>query len=98
MEQKGQYKGHLLPGDPRGRKSQDSEKKQLRKGYSISGDQRDRDRQVRIWTERAEGYSLSGDHRGRHKSGHRKKVTEQGVLTDWRPQRKEQVRIWKEGN
>jgi len=41
-------------------------------------------------------HSLSGDSRGRDKSGHRKKATEQGVLTHWRQHREGQVRTWKE--
>ena len=44
------------------------------------------------------GNSLPGDHRGRGKSGHRKKVTKQGGLTNWGPQREGQVRIWKESD
>ena len=35
----------------------------------------------------SKGHSLSGDHRGRDLSGHGKKVTKQGALTFWRPQR-----------
>jgi len=44
----------------------------------------------------SEGHSPTGNGRGRDKSGHRKKLTKQGVLTDWRQQREGQVRIWKE--
>ena len=36
------------------------------------------------------GNSLSGDHRGRDKSGHGKKATKQGALTNWRQQREGQ--------
>ena len=43
-------------------------------------------------------HSLPGDHRGRDLSGHGKKVTKQGALTSWRPQREELVRIQKEIN
>ena len=46
----------------------------------------------------SKGHSLPGDHRGRDKSGHRKKVTKQGALTNWRPQREGQVRTQKEIN
>ena len=46
----------------------------------------------------SKGHLLSGDHRGRDKSGYGKKVTKQGALTSWRPQREGQVRIWKESN
>ena len=35
----------------------------------------------------SKAHSQSGDHRGRDLSGHRKKLTEQGALTIWRPQR-----------
>ena len=38
------------------------------------------------------------DSRGRDKLEHRKKATKQGALTDWRWQRKGQVRTWKESN
>ena len=41
----------------------------------------------------SKGHSLPGDRRGREKSGHGKKVTEQGVLTSWRPQKEGEVRI-----
>jgi len=34
----------------------------------------------------------TGDGRGRDKSGHRKKATKQGALTNWRWQREGQVR------
>jgi len=40
----------------------------------------------------------SEDHRARDLSGHRKKATEQGALTSWRPQREGLVRTWKESN
>jgi len=40
----------------------------------------------------SKGHSQSGGRRGRDKSGHRKKATEKGVLTNWRPQREGQVR------
>ena len=44
-----------------------------------------RERQVRTWKETdRKGHSLSGDGRGRDKSGHRKRVTKQGALTNWR--------------
>jgi len=43
------------------------------------------------------GKSLSGDGRG-ETSGHRKKMTEQGALTNWRWQGKGQVRKWREGD
>ena len=43
----------------------------------------------------SEGHSLSRDDRGRGKSGHRKKVTNQGTLTSWRQQREGQVRTQK---
>ena len=41
-------------------------------------------------------HSLSGDSRGRDKSGHRKKATKRGILTNWRQQREGQVRKWNE--
>jgi len=44
----------------------------------------------------SKGHSLSGDRIGRYKSGHRKKPTEQGALTNWRPHQEGQVRTWKE--
>ena len=44
------------------------------------------------------GHSLPGDHRERDKSGHRKKATKQGALTNWRSQREGQVRTQKESN
>jgi len=45
-----------------------------------------------------EGHSQTGDGRGRDKSGHRKKVTNQGTLTFWRWQREGQVRTQKESD
>jgi len=44
----------------------------------------------------SKGHSQTGDSRGRDKSGHRKKLTEQGALTNWRPQREGQIRTQKE--
>jgi len=44
----------------------------------------------------SKGHSLSGDSRGRDKSGHRKKATEQGVLTHWRQEMEGQVKTQKE--
>jgi len=44
------------------------------------------------------GHSQTGDHRGRDKSGHGKKATEQGALTNWKPQMEGQVRTQKESN
>jgi len=44
------------------------------------------------------GHSHSKDSRGRDSSQHRKKATEQGALTNWRPQREELVRTWKPSN
>ena len=41
-------------------------------------------------------HSLSGDHEGWDKSGYKKKVTEPGVLTNWRPPTGRQVRTRKE--
>jgi len=38
------------------------------------------------------GHSLPGDGRGRDKSGHGRKVTKQGALTNWRWQREGEVR------
>ena len=52
-------------------------------------------------TERSQpskGHSISGDHRGGDKSGHRKKPTKQGALTNWRPQKGGHVRTQKETN
>ena len=46
----------------------------------------------------SKGHSLPGDHRGRDSSGHTKKVTKQGALTGWRPQREGFIRTWKESN
>jgi len=46
----------------------------------------------------SKGHSLSRDGRGRDKSGHGKKLMEQGALTPWRPQREGQVRTHKESN
>ena len=46
----------------------------------------------------SKGHSLPGDCGGGDKSGHRKKVTEQGALTPWRPQRGGQVRTQKESD
>ena len=43
-----------------------------------------------------EAHSRSRDGRGRDKSGHRKKPTERGVLTNWRRQREDLVRTQKE--
>ena len=45
----------------------------------------------------SEAYSPPGDRTGKDKSGHEKKLTEQGVLTSWRPQREEQARKMKRG-
>ena len=42
------------------------------------------------------GHLPTGNHRGRDKSGHGKKATEQGALTNCKPQREGQVRIWNE--
>ena len=39
----------------------------------------------------SKGHSHPGDHRRRDKSACRKKVTEKGALTFWRPQREAQV-------
>ena len=44
----------------------------------------------------SKGHSLSGNYKGKDKSGHGKKLTKQGALTDWRPHRGEQVRTWRE--
>src|SRR5579863_10386244 len=44
------------------------------------------------------GHSQTGDHRGKDKSGHRKKATERGALTNWRPQREGQARTRKESD
>ena len=46
----------------------------------------------------SEGHSHSANRRGRNKSEYGKKVTEQGALTNWRPQQKGQVRTQKENN
>ena len=46
----------------------------------------------------SKGNPHPGDHRGRDRSGHRKKATERGTLTNWKPQREEQVITWKESN
>jgi hypothetical protein len=40
----------------------------------------------------SKGNSRPGNRRGRDKSGHEKKVTERGALTNWRPHREGQVR------
>jgi hypothetical protein len=47
-------------------------------------------------TRPSEEHSLSGDGRGRDKSGHGKKETERGALTDLRRQRERPVRTRKE--
>ena len=44
----------------------------------------------------SQGHSLPVDHRGWDKSGHRKKPTELGALTSYRPQRVGQVMTGKE--
>ena len=64
--------------------------------------------QVRTWKESGQegtlrkqpskAHSPTGDGRGRDKSGHRKKVTKQGALTNWRWQREGQVRTRKESD
>jgi len=48
----------------------------------------------------SKGHSQAGDHtgRGRDKSGHRKKPTKQGALTNWRPQRERHIRTQEETN
>ena len=46
----------------------------------------------------SKGHSPTEDGRGRDKSGHGKKATKQGELTNWRQQREGQVRTWKESN
>jgi hypothetical protein len=43
-----------------------------------------------------EGHSPTGDHRGGDNSGHGKKATERWALTNWRPRREGEVRVWKE--
>ena len=46
----------------------------------------------------SKAHSLPGDGRERDKSGQGKKATKQDTLTDWRWQRKGQVRTQKESN
>ena len=46
----------------------------------------------------SKAHSPTRDGRGRDKSGHGKKVTKQGALTDWRWQGEGQVRTWKESD
>ena len=60
---------------------------------------RQKEGQVRTQKKRpSKRHSLSGNGRGRDKSGHGKKVTEQGVLTGWRRQREGQVRTQKQSD
>jgi len=44
----------------------------------------------------SKAHSLPGDRKGRDLSGHGTKLTKQGMLTSWRPQREGLVRTWKE--
>ena len=46
----------------------------------------------------SKAHSLSGDRRGRDLSENRKKATERGALTSWRPKRDRFVRTWKESD
>ena len=44
----------------------------------------------------SEAHSQTEDGRGRDLSGHRKKLAKRGMLTNWRRQKEELVRTWKE--
>ena len=69
------------------------------KGYLLPREGRRREK-VRIQKEinQARGTHSLEMAEGGTKSGHGKKVTEQGALTSWRQQREGQVRTWKESN
>jgi hypothetical protein len=72
------------------------ERKQTSKRHLPTGDHRGG--QVRRPKEATKWHSPTGDHRGRDKSRCGKKVTEQVTLTNWRPEKEEQVRTWKESD
>jgi len=85
---------HFLETTEKGQVRTQKESNQARGTYKLEitegGTSQDMERM-----QPSQEHSLPGDHRGRGKSGHGKKVTKQGALTNWRPQRKGQVRTQK---
>ena len=68
------------------------------KEHSQSEEHQGRDLSGHAKKEWSKADSLPGDHRGRDLSGARKKVTKQGRLTNWRPQKEGLVRTQKESD
>ena len=89
--------GHSRTGRRRGQDSQDIERERASERHSLSGERR---RGVKLGNQKkaSERYSLPGDGecQRRDRSGHGKKVSEAGALTNWRVQRKLQLRTPKE--
>ena len=66
--------------------SQDAKRKQLREGTHKLETTEGQVGQNMERKQLGKGHSQTGDHRGSDKSGHKRKVAEQGALTGWRPQ------------
>ena len=84
---------HILEATERG-SGQDTEKNGPIEGHSQPGDGRAEGETCQNMERNrpSKGHSHPGDGRGRDLSGHGKKLTERGVLTNWKRQRGEFVR------
>ena len=76
-------------------RSEDTESEQMRGTHKLES----ADGQTSQDTEGiqvSKGHSHPGERRWMDKSGHRRNLSEQGALTNWRAQMDRQVRTWKE--